>query len=90
MSDPFNPPDDFLRSEHQDQLFEIIGFRNEASLDPHTHDVFWQVMYNDELTVLERQFYYDELVAYLWNTYGLDFENLWDWEDFRAWYDTVA
>lgn len=30
---------------------------------------------------------YEELTRYMWDEYGIDFEDAWDWEDFQAWYD---
>jgi len=79
-------PDEFDRGEHQESLYELIGFNTEPS-DPAVHDLFWEVMYNDELTADQREDYYEQLEVYLYDMYGLDFEDLWDWEDFREWYD---
>jgi hypothetical protein len=31
---------------------------------------------------------YAELVEYMWDEYGIDFEDAWDWEDFKAWYES--
>ena len=30
---------------------------------------------------------YQALVDYLWDNYGIDFEDTLDWQDFRSWYD---
>jgi hypothetical protein len=78
-------PDDFDRGEHQESLYELIGFFPDTG-DITAHDLFWQVMYNDELTADQREDYYEQLEVYLYDSYGLDFEDLWDWEDFRDWY----
>lgn len=93
MTEPedFEPED--YRETQQEYLYEIIGFHDDSTLndnfDHHMHDLFWNVMYNDELTYDERLAEYQELAAYLYDTYGLDFEELWDWEDFREWYDSA-
>jgi hypothetical protein len=93
MPDDDFEPDDFLHESQQEYLYEIIGFYDDSStnenFDEHMHDLFWDVMYNDELTYEERLAEYEELAAYLYENYGLDFEDLWDWEDFREWYDSV-
>ncbi len=81
-------PDEFDRGEHQESLYELIGFNTEP-VDPAVHDLFWEVMYNDELTADQREDYYEQLEVYLYDMYGLDFEDLWDWEDFREWYGSV-
>ena len=49
--------------------------------------MFWDLMYNDELSSQERMTIYGEFVQYLWDEYGLMFEDVWDWESFREWYD---
>jgi hypothetical protein len=74
--------------EQQDHLYGIIGFADDPE-NQQVHDLFWDVMYNDELSRDEREAMYDELASILWEEYGLDFEDLWDWEDFRAWYDAA-
>ena len=30
---------------------------------------------------------YIELVEYMWDQYGIDWEEVYDWEDFREWYN---
>jgi hypothetical protein len=29
---------------------------------------------------------YEDLKDILWDEYGIDFEEIWDWEAFREWY----
>lgn len=72
----------------KDFLYELIGFKENA-LDNDVRSLFYDVMYNDELSVGERLDTYDRLVAYLHDEYGMDFADLWDWDDFRSWYDTA-
>ena len=79
-------PDDPQHEIDQHFLYELIGF-GEDPTDPTMHDLFWDVMYNDELTYDQRVDIYEQLSVYLYESYGLDFENLWSWEDFREWYD---
>jgi hypothetical protein len=86
MADDEYQPDDFERDYQQESLYELIGFGTEPG-DQTVHDLFWEIMYNDELTAEEREDYAEQLDVYLYDMYGLDFEDLWDWEDFREWYD---
>lgn len=72
----------------KDFLYELIGFKENA-LDNDVRSMFYDVMYNDELSVGERLATYDRLVDYLHDEYGMDFADLWDWDDFRSWYDTA-
>lgn len=78
-----------LPPENQrDFLYELIGFTENAR-DPDVRNMFWDVMYNDELSIGARLDTYDRLVDYLWNEYGMSFGDLWDWESFRSWYETA-
>jgi hypothetical protein len=82
-------PDDFdpERDQNQEYMFGLIDFYGEGAYgDGTAHDLFWEVMYNDELTAEQREDFYEQLSVYLYDEYGLDFEDLWDWEDFREWY----
>jgi hypothetical protein len=77
-----------LSDEHQREfLYDLIGF-TQRELDYETRDMFWNVMYNDDLTIGERLSLYQDLNSHIWNEYGINFEEIWDWEAFREWYDT--
>lgn len=93
MTFPFEPPDRF---DKQVEIYQVVGFREDSQdtfwnplYDSHIHDVFYEMMYNDELTYDERLALQEEIAFYFYEEYGLDFWDLWDWEDFRAWYDAV-
>ena len=73
--------------DQRDFLYENLGF-GEQAIDQDAHDLFWQVYYNDELSIPDRDRALADLNDYLWEAYGIDFEALWDWEDFRAWYES--
>lgn len=89
-----DPEDEFFdygslpEVQQQEFLYELVGFKQDA-LDREARDMFWDVMYNDELRAGTRQERYQELVSYLYDEYGLIFEEIWDWEDFRRWYDAA-
>jgi hypothetical protein len=69
-------------------LYDVLGFR-QLPLDQEAHQLFWDVMYNDELSYGQRLQAYDDLSALIWDEYGIDFESVWDWDDFRSWYETA-
>lgn len=71
--------------EQQEFLYDIIGF-TDASFDQTAHDLFYDAMYNDDLSIDERIEMFDELQDYLYDEYGLYFTDVWDWDDFREWY----
>ena len=73
--------------QQQEFLYDLIGF-SQAPRDYEAHTLFWDLMYNDDLTISERLDKYDELSDYLWAEYGLSFEDIWNWDDFRGWYES--
>lgn len=76
------PPD-----QQQEFLFEQLGFIG-APRDETARDLFRDLMYNDNLSESQRLDVESEFIAYLYDEYGIDFYDVWDWEDFRAWYDS--
>lgn len=68
-------------------VYDLIGFHG-PTLDIEARNLFWDVMYNDNLTAEQREATYDELVRMMYDEYGIDFAEIWDWDDFRAWYDS--
>jgi hypothetical protein len=72
--------------EKQSLLFDAIGFIPGESYDETAHSLFWDAMYNDDLTIEERIDRLDELQDYLYDTYDIYFADVWDWQDFQEWY----
>lgn len=50
--------------------------------DTHAQGLFVQAFFEDN----ERA--YVDLVDYMYSEYGIDFEEAFEWEDFRSWYDS--
>jgi hypothetical protein len=69
----------------QEFLYEVIGF-HDAGSDTFAHDLFYNAFYNDDITMDNRLDLMEQLNDHLWEAYGVDFEAIWDWEDFREWY----
>lgn len=94
MADYFDEDDsefDFgTLPEIQQQLYiyDLIGFKS-APQDTEARSLFWTLMYDNELSFDQRQSAYEDLSDYLYDEYGLVFEDVWDWEDFRSWYDNA-
>lgn len=81
-----SPYEGFSFEDTQEFLYDVIGFLPGESYDPVAHQLFYDAMYNDELTYVERQEMMEDLQEYLYEEYELDFAVFWDWEDFREWY----
>ncbi len=71
--------------QQQEFLYDQIGFVGQAR-DYEAHNMFWDVFYNDELSTDSRMDLYQQFVDYIWDEYGMNFAELWDWDDFREWY----
>jgi len=72
--------------QQQEFLYDLIGFTSTAQ-DSEVRDMFFSLMYDNELSMNDRIEQYERLSEYLEQEYGMDFSEIWDWEDFRAWYD---
>lgn len=58
--------------------------------DPYLQDLFDAAMFDPDISPEEREEAYQNLVQYLEDEYDLDFEDIFDWEDYREWYDSAA
>lgn len=81
-----SPYEGFSYENTQEFLYDVIGFLSGESYDETAHQLFYDAMYNDELTLDERQELFEELQEYLYDEYDLLFADYWDWDDFREWY----
>lgn len=68
-------------------LFEQLGFTG-APRDTEARDMFRDLMYNDNLSGPDRLDIEAQFIAYIYDEYGINFYEVWDWDDFRAWYSS--
>ena len=80
--DAWDNVDDYFGDISQDpnEVNEIL-FGDAQHLDQHAQDLFMEAFFNDNDAA------YIDLVDYMWDEYNIDFEDAFDWEDFRDWYD---
>jgi hypothetical protein len=76
LAPPTTADSEFL----SDLLFDDNG-------DPHAQELFDQFMLDPDASEEDKDQAFEELCDYLWGTYGIDFEEMFDWEDFKEWYD---
>lgn len=86
MAEEYDDDEGMSYEEEQELLYDVIGFLDGESYDQTAHSLFYDAMYNDELTIDERMEKMEELEDYLYDEYDLLFSELWDWDDFREWY----
>lgn len=73
--------DDFFPDENQPDVNDIL-FGDFSTMDKHAQDLFVEAFFNNNDAA------YIDLVEYMHDQYGIDFEDAFDWEDFREWYDS--
>lgn len=59
-----------------------ILFGDPSTMDQHAQDLFREAFFEGNDAA------YIDLVNYMWEEYHLDFEEAFDWEDFKEWYDS--
>lgn len=57
-----------------------------AERDPELQSLFDDAMFNPDLSREERLDAYEMMIDYMMEAYGLDFEDVFDWELYREYY----
>jgi hypothetical protein len=78
--------DDDYSYEVENPRGELVSvlFGNDFETDAHAQDLFKEAFFNNDEGA------YQDLVDWLWDEHGIDFEGVFEWEDFREWYDANA
>lgn len=71
---------DFGELDDSDRIADIVFLENSGEFDMHAQTLFTEAFFD------QNEQAYQELVDYMWWEYGIDFEEAFDWEDFREWY----
>jgi len=72
---------DYGALDDADRLQDVLFIENSGTYDEYAQTLFAEAFFD------QNQDSYDALVDYLWEEYGLDFEDAFEWEDFREWYE---
>lgn len=86
-----NDNDEVYVPEDWDDLeFDIYddlmrGMPIEALNDTELQDLFNEALFSGLPHLGDK---YDELKLYLWDEYGIDFNEDFDWDSYREWYDS--
>ena len=86
-----NDDDEVYVPENWDDLeFDIYddlmrGMPLEALNDTHLQDLFDDALFSGQKHLGDD---YDALKDYLWDEYGIDFAEDFDWDAYREWYDS--
>lgn len=77
---------EYSREEQQEELYGLIGF-SEPPGDQYLHDLFYTYYYENDIPINDRIELYERMMERLADVYGISFDETFDWEDFRAWYE---
>lgn len=78
--DTWGSADDYFGDFDTPDVNELL-FGNESVVDHHAQELFTEAFFNNNDAA------YMDLVDYMWEEYHMDFEDAFDWEDFRDWYE---
>lgn len=73
--------DDFWETPEPAPELNDILFSRDAS-DPYAQELMFDAMVKGDSDA------YARLTDYMWDEYGIDFEDAWDWQDFAEWYES--
>lgn len=74
---------DFFESDDTPDVADLLwGLHDNSVMDQHAHVLAVDAALNDNDAA------FSELWRYMWNEYGIDINDAWDWQDFKAWYDS--
>lgn len=86
--DEYFVPDDWYGAE-KDLYDSLVDGDPELGND-HTLQLLFDVaLFDSDIRPEEREGAMDVLIEYLWDEYGLDFDEIFDWEGYRDWYETA-
>lgn len=78
-------------SETEKQLFnDMLRNQPKARRDDNLQDLFDEALFRRGGNRIDRDSAYTELQRVLYDDYGIDFDDVFEWEDYKAWYDAQA
>lgn len=78
-------------SDTEKQLFnDMLRNQPQARRDDNLQDLFDEALFRRGGTRIDRDSAYTELQRVLYEDYGIDFDDVFEWEDYKAWYDAQA
>jgi hypothetical protein len=71
---------DFGELDASDLTQDILFHENSDDFDAYAQQLFVEAFFDQSEQA------YEDLIDYMWDEYGIDFEDAFDWADFREWY----
>ena len=76
-------------SEPEMQMYHDAFGEYAAMAEDRTLQLLFDAALFEEMTPRERDDVYAALQDYLWDEYEIDFDDVFDWEDYREWYSSL-
>lgn len=86
--DDYYVPSDWYGAE-KDLYDDLINGDPVLGEDRTLQLLFDVALFDADIRPEEREAVMDELVDYLWEEYGLDFDDVFDWDGYREWYESA-
>lgn len=80
---------DFMSSRELDIYLSVTEGNPEVFADETLQMLYHEALFDFDISSANRETTYDLLVDYLWDNYGIDFDEVMDWESYREWYESV-
>jgi hypothetical protein len=80
-------PDSWLNVE-TNLFYDLVDGDLDMLNDSYLQLQYDTALFADGLTPQEQHDAMEALSEYLWDEYGLDFADTFDWDDYRDWYDS--
>lgn len=75
--------------EQWSRLVDAADRPEVAARDEHMQDLLDEALFDPNATTQERSEALADLIDYMWDHYGIDFEDVFDWETYREAYDSA-
>jgi hypothetical protein len=77
-------------SDRQASLYdELVGGDPVIAGDANLRFLYQEALYDLDLRPYEREIVLEALEDYLMQEYGINFDDIFDWEGYRAWYENA-
>lgn len=71
------------------RLFDEMEIPDTAFNDPFVQQMYDMALYDHDLSTEEHTMAYEGLKNYMMDEYGIDFDDVFDWDDYREHYEAA-
>lgn len=75
--------------EQGDLYDDLVGSNPVIASDNNLQFLYQEALYDLDLRPHERAVVLEALEEYLWEEYGINFDDVFDWEGYKAWYENA-